>query len=87
MQPQFILATLLSGFAAASMILSEPVNNTPGFYCEKGQGKPQAGPLCIGTNGESFGPAKECEEPACSRFGRCKIVTDDNGCRVCGPHC
>ncbi|KAK8144839.1 hypothetical protein G3M48_005245, partial [Beauveria asiatica] len=54
MQPQFILATLLAGFAAAQ------IDNGPTHFCPKGQGKLQTGPLCIGDNNLSLGPAKEC---------------------------
>ncbi|KAM3450514.1 hypothetical protein MY3296_006077 [Beauveria thailandica] len=81
MQPQFILATLLAGFAAAQ------IDNGPTHFCPKGQGKLQTGPLCIGDNNLSLGPAKECPITICNRAGWCELIPDENGCMVCPPGC
>ncbi|KAM3532229.1 hypothetical protein MY4038_004151 [Beauveria bassiana] len=54
MQPRFILATLLAGFTAAQ------IEKYTTHFCPQGQGKLQTGPLCIGDNNQSLGPAKAC---------------------------
>ncbi|KAM3433679.1 hypothetical protein NHJ13734_006352 [Beauveria thailandica] len=79
MQPQFILATLLAGFAAAQ------IDDGPTHFCPKGQGKLQTGPLCIGDNNQSLGPAKECPIVVCNRQHFCDLIPDENGCMVCPP--
>ncbi|KAK8142815.1 hypothetical protein G3M48_008193 [Beauveria asiatica] len=81
MQPQFILASLLAGLAAAigTSAREEPaaVDALPGG--------PGGRTFCIGVKGENFGVAKECAPAFC--LGNCDYAKDDNGCAICGPDC
>ncbi|KAM3451235.1 hypothetical protein MY3296_005491 [Beauveria thailandica] len=101
MQPQFILASLFAGLAAAigTSAYEEPaaVDGKPimiageeyaTVYCDKGKalpGGPGGRTFCIGVRGENFGVAKECAQPFC--LDDCDYAKDDNGCAICGPDC